>query len=230
MTGSVYRATFGSRHILTQWICLEKRRSTLKATLFVIFMGIFAMVSPAAAAPHSVDARNLDIAGVKTGMDWNQALTAAAKHFQVSPDDFKLGPRSGENSYVFVITGLNIPSYFTYNKDGINFIVHFAARVPADMDRPLAVEQVHYELPWSQENSIEMGKAALTKYGEQSNAPNILTMEWCANPSTNSGIGCGFDNKAVLRLTQTKLELLDSAWRDEQQKFIDGLKARKPGF
>lgn len=41
----------------------------LKATLLVIGISIFSIVSTADAAPRSVDARNLDIAGVRTGMD-----------------------------------------------------------------------------------------------------------------------------------------------------------------
>lgn len=129
-----------------------------------------------------------------------------------------------------MITGLNLPDYFIYNKDGVSFAVYFAARVPADKERPLAAKQIHYELPWSQENSAEMGKAALAKYGEQSNAPNTLPMQWCARPSSNPGMGCGDKDRAVLALTQTKLTLHDLAWQDEQLKFIDGLKAKKPSF
>lgn len=129
-----------------------------------------------------------------------------------------------------MITGINRPNYFIYNKNGVSFAVYFAARIPPNKERPLAVEQIHYEMPWSQENTTEMRKAALAKYGEQSNAPNTLTMQWCASPNANSGLGCGYDNRTVLELSQTKLTLHDSTLRDEQQKFIDGLKAGKPSF
>lgn len=202
----------------------------IKITLSVLSLCIFSIVSLAQAEPRSVDARDFDIAGVKTGMDWNEALAAAAKHFQASPSDFKPENYPNKDSYVALITGVNHPRYFSYKKDGVEFIVHFVARVPVDKARPLAVYQIKYEIPYSQANSAEMKKAALAKYGEQSNAPNDLPMEWCAKPSPNTGIGCGIDNDAVLELSQVGMELIDMSWHHEQQKFIDGMKTTKPNF
>lgn len=68
----------------------------LKATLLAIGIVVFPIASTADAAQRSVDARNLNVAGVKIGMDWDQALAAAAEHFHAAPSDFKPGPKLGK--------------------------------------------------------------------------------------------------------------------------------------
>jgi hypothetical protein len=50
-----------------------------------------------AAQARSVDAGTLDVAGVKTGMDYDQVVAGLAGHFQVPPTQIKPDPFQGEN-------------------------------------------------------------------------------------------------------------------------------------
>jgi hypothetical protein len=183
-------------------------------------------ISPAAAAPRSVDASTFDVAGVKTGMDYDQAVAAVMQHYKISKDQIKPDSYPGVN----IVTQTKLPSYFNYEKDGIKLTVHFEGRVPMSKDRLLAVSMVSYELPWSQENSAAMAKAAQEKYGEQSNAPNKLPLQWCEKPSSNPGIGCVASEQAVLEVSQVRMTLTDPAWQKARISFVNESQKRKPSF
>ena len=176
-----------------------------------------------AASPRSVDVRTLDVAGVRTGMDYDQVAKALADHFQVAPADLKPDPFPGEN----VVTHTKLPSTLTYEKDGTRVSVHFEGRVPVDPARPLVAWLVTYQLPWSPTNAEAMARAALARYGTPSNAPNTLPMQWCARPSANIGIGCPVDD-ARLDLSQVQLKLTDPAWQQARIRFIQGQQAVQP--
>jgi hypothetical protein len=120
-------------------------------------------------------------------MDYDQAIAAAANHFGVPVNQMKADPYPSTN----VVTKTQLPKYFSYEKDGVEITVYFEGRVPVDKSHPLVVRMVTYEVPWSQQNAAEMARAALAKYGVQSNAPNTLPMEWCEKPNSNPGMGCG---------------------------------------
>ncbi|RYF47686.1 MAG: hypothetical protein EOO38_11680 [Cytophagaceae bacterium] len=184
-------------------------------------------ISPAAAAaPRSVDAKTFDVAGVKTGMDYDQAIAAVMQHYKISKDQIKPDRYPGVN----IVTQTKLPSYFNYEKDGVKLTVHFEGRVPMSKERPLVVSMVSYELPWSQENSAAMAKAAQEKYGEQSNAPNKLPMQWCEKPSSNPGIGCVAGEQAVLEVSQVRMTMNDPAWQKARISFINESQKRKPSF
>ncbi len=199
--------------------------SRASAASIVIVAGMALVASVQAAQPRSVDARTLDIAGVRTGMSYDEALAAAASHFKVAPGQFKPDPLPSENP----VTHTKLPDYFTYEQGGMRFAVYFEGRVPVDKRRPLAVSMVRYELPWSQQNSQAMAEAALAKYGVQSNAPNKLPMQWCEKPSPNPGMGCDSD-QARLTLSQVKMELIDPAWTYARIRFVEASKTVKPAF
>ena len=129
--------------------------SRASAASIVIVAGMALAASVQAAQPRSVDARTLDIAGVRTGMSYDEALAAAASHFKVAPGQFKPDPLPSENP----VTHTKLPDYFTYEQGGMRFAVYFEGRVPVDKRRPLAVSMVRYELPWSQQNSQAMAEA-----------------------------------------------------------------------
>ncbi|MGJ7523694.1 hypothetical protein ACSFA0_24680 [Variovorax sp. LT1P1] len=151
-----------------------------KAAVLAILTGAsFLSAAQPRQAFRSVDAQTLDVAGVKTGMDFEEAMAAAMKHFQVPRNQMKPETSPGEG----LVTHARLPRYFTYEKRGVKLIVHFEDRVPVDKARPMAASLVIYELPWSQENAKAMAEAALTKYGPNSNAPYDLPMEWCAQPN-----------------------------------------------
>jgi hypothetical protein len=179
-----------------------------------------------AGSQRFVDARALDIADVKTGMDYDQALAAAANHFHVAPGQIKSDPFPGEN----IVTHTKLPAYFTYEKDGVKLTVHFEGRVPVDKAHPLVAWLIDYELPWTQQNSAEMARAAVAKYGKQSNAPNNLPMQWCANPSPNPGMGCSIGQQATLELSQVSMKLTDPAWQNARIKFVHDSQHTKPNF
>lgn len=209
----------------------------LKVILLVIGISIVSIVSTAYTAQRSVDVRDFDIAGVKIGMDWNQALGAAAKHFQVAPADFKVGEKATKyNPIIHKITGLDIPSHFSYRRGGINFFVNFIARIPVDKNRPLVVTVINYDITQTGANIAEMKKASLAKYGEPSEPGRVLSgaeIEWCANPKTTQytpRICADTDNNAVLSLDSTKLTLKDYEWTRKLNTFINREKDIKPSF
>lgn len=184
-------------------------------------------VSPVqAGTQRSVDARDFDVAGVKTGMDYNEALAAAARHLQVPVNQLKQG-RPELNR----VTQTKLPDVFTYENNGVRLMVHFEGRVPVDKARPLAVSQVSYEIPWTVDNKDAMAKAVVQKYGTQSNYPNDLALEWCAEPSSNPGMGCSINmTQAVLSYTGVSIKLYDPAWTNARMAFVDRSKATKPSF
>ena len=197
---------------------------TFKLSAFSLMTSIAAIT--ATAAPKSVDARTLDVAGVKTGMDYDQAVTAVMQHYKVSKDQIKPDAFPSVN----IVTQTKLPSYFNYEKDGVKLTVHFEGRVPVSRERPLAVSMVSYELPWSQQNSAAMASTAQDKYGEQSNAPNKLPMQWCEKPSSNIGVGCIAGEQAVLEVSQVRMTLTDPAWQKARITFMNDSQKRKPSF
>lgn len=200
---------------------------TSKFKTLSLIVAAFASAFPmlARAEHRSVDARTLDIAGVKTGMDYEQAVSALMAHFKISRKQIKPEPSPGVN----LVTQTKLPMYVTYENNGVKIAVYFEPRVPVDKTRPQAVSLITYEVPWSSQNSAAMAETALAKYGEQSNFPSKLPMQWCAAPPNNPGMGCPNDG-AMLDLSQVRLKLIDPAWQYARIKFVQDSQARKPSF
>lgn len=183
------------------------------------------MSTAQADAPRSVDARDFDIASVKSGMDYNQALAAVASHFKVPASQIKSWKRQN------VVTGDMQPATLSYKKDGVSLTVHFEGRVPVDKQHPVVVSQINYEIPWSMENKESMAKAALAKYGKPSNYPADIPFQWCAHPSPNTGIGCSNGpDQAVLNYSNVQISLVDYIWTQKRIDFVDKSHATKPSF
>lgn len=198
----------------------------LKAALLVSALAAVAVAPAHAASPRSVDARTFDVAGVKTGMDFDEALAATAKNFNVGKKDIRIGYATNNP-----VTNTKMPMNFSYDKDGVSFIVHFEPRVPVDKQRPLVVSQIRYELPWTPANKEAMGKAVVEKYGRQSNYPNDLSLEWCQKPSTNPGMGCSTDmTQAVLKYSGVSIQMHDPAWMNARIEYMERSQTRKPSF
>lgn len=197
-----------------------------KSVLMMSALYAAAAVPAYAASPRSVDASAFDVAGVKTGMDFNEARAAAAKNFKVPESQIVVGA-----AYPNPVTGTQMPNTLSYRKDGVTLLIHFEGRVPVDAKRPLAVSQIRYEIPWTPDNKNAMAKAVIEKYGQQSNYPNDLNMEWCAKPSANPGMGCSNDmTQAVLKYSGVGIQLVDPAWINARIKFVDQSKSTKPSF
>ncbi|NKJ50663.1 hypothetical protein CIC12_28840 [Burkholderia sp. SG-MS1] len=202
--------------------CLQKRLMSHS-----VYAALLLLCTSVSAEPRSIDARQLDLAGVKSGMDYNEALTAASNYLHAPKDKFKPEQFPAVN----VVIGKKEPGWFTYDSNGAKLTVYFEGRVPIDKARPLVVWLVRYEVPWSQDNAAAMGKAAMQKYGTASNAPNTLPMQWCDNPSPNIGLGCPKDTShAYLELNQTALVLTDPSWQQARFRFVDAQKKVTPGF
>lgn len=193
---------------------------------FIVALAVTITATSAMAQPRSIDARTLDIAGVKTGMDFDQSIAAVIKHFKISRNQISIDRFQTINP----VTKTKLPQYFTYENRGEKLSVYFEGRVPLDKARPLVVSMVKYELPFSAQNKEAMAEAATAKYGQQSNFPNKLPMQWCANPSTNVGVGCGNEQQALVELSQVSMTLIDPAWQQARiQVGVDAQK-RNPGF
>ncbi|RYY12576.1 MAG: hypothetical protein EON55_12010, partial [Alphaproteobacteria bacterium] len=118
-----------------------RSKLSLGALAFVLLLPAFPAL---AASPLSVNLRTLDVAGVRTGIDFDQVAKALTEHFQAAPADLKPDPFPGEN----IVAHTKLPSTLTYEKDGTRVTVHFEGRVPVDLAMPLVVWLVTYQLPW----------------------------------------------------------------------------------
>ena len=198
----------------------------LKAALLISALNALAIVPAHAEPQRSVDARTFDIAGVKTGMGYDEAVAAAARNFHVGKNEIKAGYATNN-----LVTNTKMPMNFSYEKDGVRLVVHFEPRVTADKQGPLAVSLINYEMPWTPANKDAMGQAALGKYGRQSNYPNNLNLEWCQKPSSNPGMGCSTDmTQAVLKYSGVSIQLHDPAWTNARVEFVNRSNSRKPSF
>lgn len=183
-------------------------------------------VSSVSAQPRAVDARELDVAGVKTGMGLETVRQAMAKHFGVDAAEVK----SNNLLSVNPVTGTKLPSYLVYEAGNEKLLVHFEPRVPANEADPLVAAQVSYEIPWTQQNEAAMAQRAVARYGEPSNAPNSVRLEWCESPSDNPGMGCSMTQQPVLSVAGTTLRLHDPAWSQARIDFMTAQQSASPGF
>lgn len=196
----------------------------LSAVVFVSLLGASAVQ---AEELRSLDVTKVDVAGVKTGMDYDEAVKAITTHFNVPASALQVDKYPQDNP----VTGNKQPKFVGYEKEGVKLQVNFEGRVPVDAKHPLAVSMITYELPWSTANKEAMEKAAVEKYGPASNAPYSTPMVWCNAPGKQAGMACpsGMD-QAVLKLFNTSLELSDPAWTKARIKFMDSKQTRTPGF
>lgn len=191
------------------------------ATISVLFAA-----AVIAAEPRAIDARTFDVAGVKTGMNLDQAKNAVAHHFGISVSE--LGPDSTSREHPG--TGVTYPSYITYEKGGERVVAHFEPRFSKDESHQVAVSLVIYELTWTIENEKAMANAALKKYGQPSNALNSTKLEWCIDPSSNTGVGCGLSSEAKLSVSGTTVRLIDPSWQQARIEFMEKEKSVVPRF
>ncbi len=87
---------------------------------------------------RAVDVTTFDVAGVKTGMDYDQAVKAMTDHFHVPASALNVDKFPMMNA----VSGNKQPQYVGYEKDGVELSVHFEGRVPVDQSQPLAVSLI----------------------------------------------------------------------------------------
>jgi len=133
--------------------------------------------SSIAAPPNAVDARTIDVAGIRTGMSYDEAVAAAAAHFAVdaavieSKTRFRVNPVSQNQQ----------PSHLVYESSGERLIVSFVARSPADADRPYAVSMVRFQASQSDADCSSLQATLVDRYGQPS-FDGGRSRQWCAHP------------------------------------------------
>ncbi|MCX2194846.1 hypothetical protein LD112_23100 [Pantoea agglomerans] len=95
-----------------------------RASLFL--MSMMAISQAQAANLRAVDVITFDVAGVKTGMDYDEAVKAMTEHFHVPASSLDVDKYPALN----VVTGDKQPQYIAYEKNGVKLVAHFEGRVP----------------------------------------------------------------------------------------------------
>ncbi len=186
------------------------------------------LAMPQALAQRAVDAAELSVSGVKLGMGWNEARQAASEFMQVPAATLAAFNLNNPLSRRYE------PMGFRIRQPNVELMVTFSPD-PAQSGM-LRVSAVKYELAWSQENAEQMRQAALQRYGAPSNGLEGVTLEWCAHPNENLGLGCsmmgqpGQEGQAVLKTYNTTLTLEDTGAHLRIQRHLDSQKTTTPRF
>jgi hypothetical protein len=181
--------------------------------LSVGMVGLF--MASGVSAQNSVDVRKLDIAGVRLGMNYEEARQAVAKHFQIAVSELK--PHvdfTGQTKYVLhPLTKAKLsPEYFVYKRNNVSLSVYFMFRVPEDKARPVTVERVSYLVPADRETVNKLRDSAIKKYGN----PTISEGKWCM-PSKKYKYACEGN---MLWQLHNSLMLIDKEGGEAVSKFI----------
>ncbi|MDR2014342.1 MAG: hypothetical protein LBP99_01785, partial [Azoarcus sp.] len=141
----------------------------LVKVLWALVASIYVVSSVHAAPPNwrSVNARTFDIAGVKLGMGYDEAISATANHFKLSPKEIK-DLKEGTLRIDDFLAKSKIPGSFTLRKDGITFEVGFSGRTPSNKAQSVGVTSVRYAVAQTPENYSMLKEAAFAKYGTPS--------------------------------------------------------------
>jgi hypothetical protein len=215
-----------------------------------LFLGIFAagisVLLPAhadpARQPRFVDVGTFDIAGVRLGMGYEEAVAAAAKHFQVPVKEIKAATRTGKLVETRLkdgtavskneVTQTMLPESFWYFSKGehdtrMTLSVSFSARIPVDKAQPLAVDYIEYTITGTNSERA-LREAVLNKYGAPTIESPLSGVMWCADsPLRRRHDTCPSDN-ASLELLGSILKLRDPSYGAAIKKYLYELKAMKP--
>jgi hypothetical protein len=141
------------------------------------------MVSVVHAAPpnwRAIDVMPFDIANVKLGMSYDDAIVAMAKHYELSPSETK--KLKAQTAYGYdPVTKSQQPISLAHKKDGASVTVYFATRIPVNASDPVGVSNIYYAIPNTKENAAALKEAALAKYGPPSDSRRIANLAWCAH-------------------------------------------------
>lgn len=177
-----------------------------------------------------VDVQFFSIAGVKLGMDLEQARAAAATHFKVPLKKIRTGASALSDVEMNDITQTKLPKYFNYKNtsNGESLTVSFSTRLPVDKTRPLVVESIKYMIgSSSNESKIMLKEAAREKYG----APSFTAMGmdyWCAHP--NKRVFACKPREAYLLSGSGMLTLADPAYNAAANEYRMNLRTTKPNI
>ena len=180
----------------------------------------------------TVDARDLDVGGVRLGMDLEEAVSAIARQYDIEPSVITVR----ESPIAHTVLGVGLPTEMYYASagtggigpggisDGWSITVSFVARVPFSSENPVGAWSIVYELPWSGENVKAMTRAAREKYGEPT--AESIPLQWCDR--TANWASCESD--AVLSLNGTRLKLQDVRMIRDEREALEKDRATTPRF
>jgi len=179
-----------------------------------------------------VDARELNIAGVKIGMRYETALEVLAKTYEVDSDEIKLislkTDVDGEiKEYPGAIelssdassgVGIGLPA------SGWEISVRFGPTLSFPKNLGVEVVAIEYKMAWTQENVKSLSQSALDKYGEATVDRQAMGFQWCDEPSTH---WANCESEAVMDYSGTTLTLTDQRPHRLYRELLDKMKSKK---
>lgn len=182
--------------------------------------------------PHPADASQFDVAGVKIGMTMEQATSALARHFNISTDQLLL-----DNKLINPVSQKEEVMSFGFKlDDGTSVWATLAPGMQAPDLSALVVVEVNYYIANQSENRDAMLKAAIEKYGRNSNAEeNAHPPLWCAHPVYQEfpmySTHCDATKETVLEFGGSSLLRLVNFTRNAAlRSYLDQQKAVVPRF
>lgn len=163
----------------------------------------------------AVDVRAFDIAGVKLGMSFSDAVNAVSETYNVKPIDLhvlrlRMGSKVDSPKLPASIRLNSDDSYSVglgVRTDGWEISIRLDQIVPSPHDESMEVVAIEYEMARTQENIDSLRSTALAKYGEPTLDLHSMGLAWCIKPSTHWAT-C--ESEAVLEYSGTRLKLHDS--------------------
>jgi len=162
-----------------------------------------------------IDARDLDIGGVKVGMDYDAVVSALVDYYDVPADSMKVTYKITAN----VEDKDKIPTSITLESNptggirigspssGWIITVYFVPKMHADDKYSVSVEAVEYEMAWTKENRESLRTSTLEKYGEPTIDQQSMGYQWCNKPNTQ---WANCESEAILTYSGSSLKLHDA--------------------
>lgn len=234
--GSLYKDDTGDTRLVAESI----KRAILKCAPYQTRAGAYefeipqtifpkkpsAKTSLASAGVRVVDVYTFDIAGVKLGMSYEEAVSALARNFKVSEsevDDAKLsGTEKNADPEVVKWMSYSPPA------GGISIIIGFSTRVPPDPLRVLSTSSINYKVTATETNRKLMEKALIEKYGRPTIFAAPGPMEWCSKPTEGPLSHCF--REAQLTYYNMELSLFDLSITDAARKYHEEKNSVQPKF
>lgn len=194
--------------------------SVLKPSSYFLVASILVLSVANAAPPanwRSVDVSHFDVAGVRLGIGYEQAIVALGEHFELNPGESKRLRASTLYSRNR-ITNSELPTRITLKKNNVTLAISFHVRVPPNSTDAVAVTAVSYSLPSTTDNALLLKEAALQKYGAPSDDRRKANLMWCAHYNQISQCE---PRKPKLALVGSTLTLTDYSIEDAASRMIE---------
>ncbi|WP_395376427.1 hypothetical protein [Marinicella sp. W31] len=200
-------------------------------TKLIMLLLTTSFVCSAQAQKQQYDATNFDIAGVKLGMNKDEAVTALTTFLKVEESALRFP------SYLLKDQILNrkIAKNFTYEADGVRVQVSMVAAIPIDEANPLRVNLITYETKRTDENMHSLRDKAFEKYGLPTNGVRendhvSRKYSWCNFDTSIQNNSCFNAIGAKLELRAPTIQLSDPTYLKKIQKYMQNKNKAKVSF